>query len=341
MTEPVLTESTATEPIVSVEGLVHHYPLPGSRQVVRAVEGVSLELHPGRTLGLVGESGCGKSTLGRAILNLVTPTAGQVRHRGQVVAEMSPERLRIFRKEVQVVFQDPQASLNPRLRVGDALEEVLQVHRLHGDRQGRRRRVAELLARVGLEAAHAHRLPHALSGGERQRVGIARALAVEPRVLVLDEPVSALDVSVRAQVVNLLAGLQEELGLSYLFIAHDLALVEHLSHQVAVMYLGRIVERGPTSEVLRNPRHPYTQALLSAVPRVDRIPGESRGRVLLPGEVPSPVSPPPGCPFHPRCLHPRKDATCARERPPLVPISDGTHGEVACSKVRAVLEDHS
>ena len=310
------------ELLLEVRGLVKHFPVRKGafgRTVgqVRAVDGVTLWLRPGETLGLVGESGCGKSTTGRALLRLLEPTDGVVRFRGEDVRAMDRKALRRYRGRAQIVFQDPFSSLNPRMTVGAALDEVLRVHGLGGDRRGRRRRIEELLDRVGLRGAHVDRYPHEFSGGQRQRVGIARALSVEPDFIVLDEPVSALDVSVRAQVVNLLEDLQAELGLTYLFIAHDLALVEHVSDRVAVMYLGRIVETASAEVLYRDPRHPYTRALLSAVPRPDPAAARGRERIVLSGDVPSPVAPPPGCPFHPRCPHPAKDEACARVVPPL------------------------
>jgi len=325
-TGPQLEEAfpPANDLLLEVRGLVKHFP--GRRRRagraagghVRAVDGVSFWLHRGETLGLVGESGCGKTTTGRAVLRLIEPTAGEIRFRGQDVRAMDRQALRAFRRQAQIVFQDPFGSLNPRLTVGAMLDEVLRVHRLGGDRDGRRRRIAELLERVGLGSEHVDRYPHEFSGGQRQRLGIARSLAVEPELLVLDEPVSALDVSVQAQVVNLLEDLQAELGLTYLIIAHDLSLVEHVSDRVAVMYLGRIVETAPVAELYRAPRHPYTRALLSAIPRPDPTAGRA-GRIVLIGDVPSPVSPPSGCPFHPRCPHPGKDEGCAR----LVPDLEG------------------
>jgi oligopeptide/dipeptide ABC transporter ATP-binding protein len=318
-------------PLVEVRDLTKHFPVRHGpfgrvRGQVRAVDGVSFDLWRGETLGLVGESGCGKSTTGRALLRLIEPTAGEVRFDGQNVRALDRVALRAVRRRAQIVFQDPVGSLNPRLSVGAMLEEALAVHGL--GLPSRRDRAVELLERVGLSADHVDRYPHEFSGGQRQRLGIARALSVEPDFLVLDEPVSALDVSVQAQVINLLQDLQAELGLTYLFIAHDLAVVEHVSDRVAVMYLGRIVELADAASLYREPRHPYTRALLSAVPRPDPVGRESRARIVLEGDVPSPVDPPAGCPFHPRCPHPEKDAPCRG----LVPRLEGeqTGRLVAC-----------
>jgi oligopeptide transport system ATP-binding protein len=307
-------------PLLSVRGLEKHFPLRSGafgRNVehVKAVDGVSFDLWRGETLGLVGESGCGKSTTGRAVLRLLEPTAGEVHFEGVDVRALDRERLRAFRRRAQFVFQDPFGSLNPRLSVGAMLEEVLEVHGLGG--KNRRDRAVELLELVGLRAEHIDRYPHEFSGGQRQRLGVARALSVEPDFLVLDEPVSALDVSVQAQVVNLLEDLQAELGLTYLFIAHDLALVEHVSDRVAVMYLGRIVEVAEAADLYRDPRHPYTRALLSAVPRPHPGGRDERERIVLEGDVPSAIDPPSGCPFNPRCPHPGKDESCRNARPPL------------------------
>ncbi len=336
-------------PLLSVRKLVKYFPvrgkgrglLPGRRAQVKAVDGVSFDLYPGETLGLVGESGCGKSTTGRAILRLIEPTSGEIHFRGQDVRAMGERDLRALRRRAQIVFQDPFSSLNPRLTVGDMLTEVLRVHGLHGDARGRKRRADELLDRVGLLPEHADRYPHEFSGGQRQRLGIARALSVEPDFIVCDEPVSALDVSVQAQVVNLLKDLQQELGLTYLFIAHDLAVVEHVSDRVAVMYLGRIVEMGPAETLYRDPKHPYTRALLSAVPRPDPGHREVRARIVLEGDVPSPVDPPSGCPFHPRCWYPDRDASCAVEVPGLEATPDGTGREVACNKIPTAVSNRS
>ena len=295
---------TAQVPLLTMRGLQVHFPIHQGvlRRVVghvRAVDGISLDLYAGRTLALVGESGCGKTTAGKGLLQLVPPTGGSVRYRGQELIGLSHRRLRPFRKDLQIVFQDPFASMNPRMLVGDILGEGLQALRLAPKRAERMRRVAELLELVGLDPESANRYPHEFSGGQRQRLCIARALAVEPRILVCDEPTSALDVSVQAQILNLLKDLQERLGLAYLFITHDLSVVSYLAHEVAVMYLGRVVEHGRVADVLDDPRHPYTRALLSAVPVVD--PEQRRQIIRLEGDMPSPRHPPSGCHFHPRC----------------------------------------
>jgi oligopeptide/dipeptide ABC transporter ATP-binding protein len=330
----------SVDPLLRVRDLVKLFPVRrgtfgGVRGHVKAVDGVSFDLWRGETLGLVGESGCGKSTTGRSILRLLEPTAGEVHFDGTDVLALDRRGLRALRRRVQIVFQDPFGSLNPRMSVGAMLEEALKVHGLGGP--NRRDRAVELLERVGLRSEHIDRYPHEFSGGQRQRLGIARALSVEPEFLVLDEPVSALDVSVQAQVVNLLEDLQRELGLTYLFIAHDLALVEHVSDRVAVMYLGRIVEVAESRDLYRAPRHPYTRALLSAVPRPDPVGRETRARIVLPGEVPSPSDPPPGCSFHPRCPHPRKNDTCASVSPVM---TGGSRGHFAACHHEDPALDH-
>ncbi|PZF86705.1 ABC transporter ATP-binding protein [Jiangella anatolica] len=310
---------SGADPLLSVDGLVKHFPIRGGvlqRQVatVRAVDGVSFRIGRGETLALVGESGCGKSTVGKTIMRFHQPTAGTVRFDGRDLAAMKPRELRAVRRDIQFVFQDPFASLPARMPVGDILAEPLEIHGV-GDRRSRRARVVELLELVGLGADAVNRYPHEFSGGQRQRVGIARALALEPRLLILDEPVSALDVSIQAQVVNLLARLQRQLGVAYLFIAHDLAVVQHLAHRVAVMYLGHIVEYGDADTVFTRPAHPYTQALLSAVPVPDPRLRDLDRRILLTGDLPSPADPPAGCPFHTRCW--KAEERCRAERPAL------------------------
>ena len=314
-------------PLVDVRNLVKHYPgerawlgLGRPRRVVRAVDGVSFAITPGQTLGLVGESGCGKSTVGRTILRLQEPTAGQVVIDGREVFTLGARELRALRRRMQIVFQDPYSSLNPRMTVRQTLREPLAIHRLAAG-TGADAKVAALLEEVGLDSRLARSYPHELSGGQRQRVGIARALSVEPAFLVCDEPVSALDVSVQAQVLNLLMDLQQQRRLTYLFIAHDLAVVKHIAEQVAVMYLGKIVELAPAAELYLAPRHPYTRSLLSAVPVPD--PAAQKQRIVLTGDVPSPASPPPGCPFHPRCPHPKKNQRCRTEVPALRAVVPG------------------
>ncbi len=304
--------------LLEVQNLKVHFPVKSgvfsrAREFVRAVDDVSFSIAPGETLGLVGESGCGKTTLGRAIVRLVEPTAGNVLLAGEDLTQMNEAELRPRRRKLQMIFQDPFSSLNPRLTVEDIIGEPLDLHQLAESKSARAARVADLLRAVGLDAAYAQRYPHEFSGGQRQRIGIARALAVEPRLIVCDEPVSALDVSVQAQIINLLQDLQQQHGLAYLFIAHDLAVVEHISHRVMVMYLGRIVELGEAREVISAPKHPYTQALISAVPELD--PEVKRSRIVLGGEVPSPLNPPGGCPFHPRC--PRAELPRCAQEPPL------------------------
>ena len=302
--------------LLEVEDLKVYYPVRGGwfrpKRYLRAVDGVSFSLEAGETLGLVGESGCGKSTLGRALVRLENPAGGRVMLDGRDMAALKGRELRRARKNFQMIFQDPYGSLNPRLTIFQALDEVLALH-FRLNRAERLERAAALLERVGLTAEALNRYPHQFSGGQRQRIGIARALAAEPRFIVADEPVSALDVSVQASIINLLDDIRRETRTSFLFIAHDLAVVEHISSRILVMYLGHVVEEAPARELVGSPRHPYTQALLSAVPTLDV---NGRKRIVLPGDVPSPLSPPSGCPFHPRC--PRSQPKCAAEAPPLV-----------------------
>jgi oligopeptide transport system ATP-binding protein len=305
--------------LVRVRGLVKHFPVEGSDDVVRAIDGVSFEIFRGETLGLVGESGCGKSTAGRCLLRLIEPSAGEITFDGHDVLSMGKREVRELRRAMQIVFQDPYASLNPRMKVGDIVGEPLVIHKI-GAKKERRERVAALLSKVGLDPDYMDRYPHEFSGGQRQRIGVARTLALNPKLIVADEPVSALDVSVQAQVVNLLQDLQKEFGLTYLFISHGLAVVEHISTRVAVMYLGRIVERAPAAAIYSAPRHPYTRALLSAVPEPN--PRAARARIVLSGDIPSPAHPPSGCPFHPRCPHPKKNDRCRLETPALRVVGD-------------------
>jgi oligopeptide/dipeptide ABC transporter ATP-binding protein len=312
--------------LVRVRALFKHFPVEDSDDVVRAVDGVTFEILRGETLGLVGESGCGKSTVGRCLLRLIEPTAGEVLFEGRDVLRLGRGDLRELRREMQIIFQDPYASLNPRLTVLSIVSEPLKIHGL-GQKGERRERVAELLRRVGLDPDYMNRYPHEFSGGQRQRIGIARALALNPKLIVADEPVSALDVSVQAQVVNLLQDLQEEFGLTYLFISHGLAVVEHISTRVAVMYLGRIVEVANAEELYAEPLHPYTQALLSAIPIPD--PQRKRERIILTGDVPTPINPPSGCRFRTRC--PAAIDECARIDPELREVTPGH--TVACIRV--------
>ncbi len=312
--------ASAAAPLVQVRDLVKHYAAGGlfaKAPPVRAVEQVSFDVERGETLALVGESGCGKSSVGRTILRLQEPTSGQATFDGTDVFGLDRKALRRLRRRMQIIFQDPYGSLNPRMTIGAAVAEGIEIHHLARGAEVRRR-VGGLLQEVGLDPDYARRYPHEFSGGQRQRIGIARALAVEPSFIVCDEPVSALDVSVQAQVLNLLADLQRDRGLSYLFIAHDLAVVRQIARRIAVMYLGRIVESGPTEPLLTSPRHPYTVALLSAVPEPD--PAHRRSRIVLSGDLPSPSAPPPGCPFHTRCFHPARNERCRTELPQLRPV---------------------
>ncbi|MGB8330659.1 MAG: dipeptide ABC transporter ATP-binding protein [Polyangiales bacterium] len=318
------------QPIVRAESLHKSFRGP-SRGIgrghteLRAVDGVTLDVMPGETLGVVGESGCGKSTLGRLLLRLQDPTSGRVYFEGQNITGLSQSALRPFRRKMQIIFQDPYSSLNPRMTVQATLSEALRTHAMVTSASEEQQRIAALLERVGLRPEHMRRYPHEFSGGQRQRIGIARAVAVAPSFIVADEPVSALDVSIQAQIVNLLSDLQQELGLSYLFIAHDLHVVEHVSRRVAVMYLGRVVELATSEQIYERPRHPYTVALLSAAPEAD--PSARKRRIVLQGDVPSPLDPPAGCAFHPRCPIAEK-GLCDRELPTLRLMAPGH--EVAC-----------
>jgi oligopeptide transport system ATP-binding protein len=325
------------DPILEVEHLVKHFPIKEGllidREVaaVHAVDDCSLTLHEGETLGLVGESGCGKSTLCRAIMQLIKPTAGSVRFQGQELVGRSHKQMQPLRREMQMIFQDPFASLNPRKRIGQIVGDPLQLHGLASGRE-LRRNVQELLDRVGLSAEHYNRYPHEFSGGQRQRIGIARALALRPKLIIADEPVSALDVSIQAQIINLLDDLQDEFGLSYIFVAHDLGVVRHVSDRIAVMYLGKIVERSPAAVLYKRPIHPYSVALLSAVPIPDPKANAARTPVVLEGDVPSPVDPPSACRFHTRC--PWATEICSEDEPPLADYGSGQ--AAACHHPRNV-----
>jgi oligopeptide transport system ATP-binding protein len=307
-----------SETLLSVKNLVKRFPIKGgllSREIasVQAVSDVSFEIKKGETLGLVGESGCGKSTLGRCLLRLIEPTSGQIFFKGQDITQLGAAEMRKLRRQMQIIFQDPYASLNPRMTVEEIIGEPLEIHKIYPNRQLKRERVMKLLDLCGLRKESISRYPHEFSGGQRQRICIARALAAEPEFIVCDEPVSALDVSIQAQIVNLMQDLQKELGLTYLFIAHDLKVVEHISNRVAVMYLGKIAEIAESEELYTHPKHPYTQALLSAIPIPD--PDFKKKRTILTGDVPSPISPPSGCYFHPRCPVVRPE--CSEKRPEL------------------------
>ncbi|MFJ5301756.1 ABC transporter ATP-binding protein [Streptomyces sp. NPDC088350] len=324
------------DPLLVVQGLTKHFPVKGGFPIrrtvgaVQAVDGIDLTVHVGESFGLVGESGCGKSTTGRLITRLLEPSAGRITYRGQDISHASRKQLAPIRSEIQMIFQDPYASLNPRQTVGKIISGPMEINDIN-PAGGREARVRELLEIVGLNPEHYNRFPHEFSGGQRQRIGVARALALEPKLIVADEPVSALDVSIQAQVVNLLQKVQKELGIAFLFIAHDLAVVRHFSHRLAVMYLGKIIEVGDRDSIYTRPRHPYTHALLSAVPEVNLRDDETVGRerIRLAGDVPSPISPPSGCRFRTRCW--KAQDKCATEEPPLIQISGNLSGHLtAC-----------
>jgi oligopeptide/dipeptide ABC transporter ATP-binding protein len=317
--------------LLQVRHLVKHFPVENSADVVRAVDDVSFEIFAGETLGLVGESGCGKSTVGRCLLRLYEPTSGEVWFEDQNIADLPGREMQALRREMQIIFQDPYASLNPRLKILSIISEPLKIHGI-GDKASQREKVADLLTKVGLDPDYMYRYPHEFSGGQRQRIGIARALALNPKLIICDEPVSALDVSVQAQVVNLLQDLQAEFGLTYLFISHGLAVVEHISNRVAVMYLGKIVEIAEAKELYENPLHPYTRALLSAIPVPD--PKKKRERIVLQGDVPTPINPPSGCRFRTRC--PLAISECAEIVPELREITPGH--PAACIRVEGYNE---
>jgi oligopeptide/dipeptide ABC transporter ATP-binding protein len=331
------------EPLLAARDVHKYFPVGHAgltgrhREQLRAVDGVSVEVFPGETLGLVGETGCGKSTLARCLTRLHDITSGQVWFQGRDISGLSRRQLRPLRREMQMIFQDPYGSLNPRRRVGSIIGDAFAIHGID-DGGGRRHRVQELMELVGLNPEHYNRFPADFSGGQRQRIGVARALALRPKLIVCDEPVSALDVSIQAQVINLLISLQEELGLTYVFISHDLSVVRHVSDRIAVMYLGKIVETAPAEQIFDTTRHPYTRALLSALPPADPDSADSRERIVLTGDIPSPVHPPSGCRFHPRCPKARQD--CVQVVPPLEPVlgDPPEHGS-ACLHPLEVGED--
>jgi oligopeptide transport system ATP-binding protein len=336
-TEEIAALGKAPDPerprtLLATDRLAKYFPVRGgwlsrTTKFVRAVDGVSLRVRKGQTLGLVGESGCGKSTFGRLVLRLIEPSFGRIVYGGRDLVPLSQAALRPLRRRMQIIFQDPYSSLNPRMTVRQIIGEPIEIHHLASAPAEADRKIALLLEKVGLRAEAMNRYPHEFSGGQRQRIGIARALAVEPEFIVCDEPISALDVSIQAQIINLLVELQEQLGLSYLFISHDLSIVRHVSHRVAVMYLGRIVEQGPPAALYERPQHPYTHALLTAIPSVD--PTHRKVRVLVEGDLPSAIDPPSGCAFHPRCPRAEK-GKCDVEAPPLAELTAGTSHRVAC-----------
>ena len=333
---------TAREPLLKVEHLTKEFPAESgmiagrfSKRVVSAVKDISFEIYPGETFGLVGESGCGKSTTGRSIMRLTNPTSGHVYFEGKDIANMSRKELKEMRRNMQFIFQDPQASLNPRMTIGEIVSEPMTIHNV-GTKEERIERVRELLDVVGLNPEHINRYPHEFSGGQRQRIGIARAFALRPKLIICDEPVSALDVSIQAQVLNLLKDLQDHFGTAYLFIAHDLSVVQHISDRVAVMYLGKIVEISDWKTLYTEPHHPYTQSLLSAVPVPDPDVQKTRKRIILPGDPPSPIDPPSGCRFHTRC--PIAQAVCSDEQPELKEVVPGHFCACHCAAVNPIKE---
>lgn len=318
-----------SEPILKVKGLKVHFPVSGGflakKQVVKAVDGVDFEIAPGETFGLVGESGCGKSTTGRALVKIYDPTEGQVIFEAEDITKIKGAKLKEFRRDMQMIFQDPYASLNPRMTVGEIIREPMDIHGVYDTKEEREKRVRELLEIVGLKPDHIRRYPHEFSGGQRQRIGIARTLALNPKFIVCDEPISALDVSIQAQVINLLEKIQNEMGIAYLFIAHDLSMVKHISDRIGVMYLGNMVEIGDADDIYHEPLHPYTQALLSSVPIPDPKVARNKKRIVLEGELPSPINPPSGCVFRTRC--PKATERCAQEKPALKTVGNR---QVAC-----------
>lgn len=318
-----------SERIIDIEDLSMYFTAKSSvlapARTVKAVKGVTMHVNQGETFGLVGESGCGKTTLGRTIVRIYKPTAGVIRYMGEDIANKTGAALKSYHRDVQMVFQDPYASLNPRMNVGEIIREPMEIHHLYASRQEQLERVAELLHIVGLKSDHIHRYPHEFSGGQRQRIGIARTLASNPKFIVCDEPISALDVSIQAQIINLLEKVQRETGVSYLFIAHDLSMVRHISDRIGVMYLGRLVESGEGGELYKHPMHPYSQALMSAIPVPDPIRAKKSTRIILKGELPSPIHTPKGCPFHTRC--PAATQRCREEEPQLKTVGDR---QVAC-----------